>query len=157
MRKPSIEDARHFQAKPPQANLHPLNASDVDNPTLTARAYGRKRGSFGKARGDLLLPEQETVSQVVSDCVRAAFARAGAIVVDKADPRFASARPVEVKINRFWSWFRPPLAHGSQELVCKRLRLLELTQRDGGPSLNLLPMRAESTPAPSHRRPSQRG
>lgn len=102
-----IEDARHFQAKPPQANLHSLNASDVDNPALTARAYGRKRGSFGAARGDIVLPEQETVSHVVSHCVRAAFARAGAIVVEEADPRFASARPVEVKINRFWSWLRP--------------------------------------------------
>lgn len=41
-----------------------------------------------------------------------------------------------------------PLAHSRQQLVCKRLCLLELTQRDGGPGPESFPnAHAESTPS----------
>jgi hypothetical protein len=103
----SVRDERAFQAKPPQANIPSLDADDISDPALKARAIGRKRGTFGKARGDILLPTDSSVTHVVAACLRTALARAGGVLVDDKDPRFASARPLEMRVQRFWSWLRP--------------------------------------------------
>ncbi|HEX6243268.1 MAG TPA: hypothetical protein VFZ61_20280, partial [Polyangiales bacterium] len=102
-----VSDERVFQAKPPQANIPSLDADDIDDAALKARAIGRKRGSFGKARGDIVLPADGSVTDVAAACVRTALARAGGVLVNEADPRFVDARPLELRVRRFWSWLRP--------------------------------------------------
>jgi hypothetical protein len=102
-----VRDARRFESKPRQADVPSLADPDVRDPALTARALGRKRGSFGKARGDYMLPAGETVASLVRAHVTAAVARAGGMVVEARDARFPQAIPLEVEITRFWSWLRP--------------------------------------------------
>jgi hypothetical protein len=103
----SVVDERHFEAHPKQANIPSLNDQDVGNPVLTARALGRKRGSFGAARGDLMLPPGASVDTLTRACLAAAVARAGGVLVDQHDARYSQATPLDVAIVGFWSWFRP--------------------------------------------------
>jgi hypothetical protein len=100
-------DARRFEAHPRDSDIPSLNDADVVNAALTARALGRKRGSFGKARGDIMLPEDSPVTALVAECMRSALASAGGVLVAENDPRFAGARPLELTVERMWSWFRP--------------------------------------------------
>jgi hypothetical protein len=53
----SVEDLRKFEARPDDAGTPSLqNASDITDPSITARAVARKRGGFGMALGDIVLP-----------------------------------------------------------------------------------------------------
>ena len=103
----TLVDARHFEAHPSQANIPSLNDDDVTNAALTARAVGRKRGSFGKARGDYMLPANDDVLSLTRQCVEAAVSRAGGVLVAQGDPRYERAIPLDVRLAGFWTWIRP--------------------------------------------------
>lgn len=102
-----VTDARVFSANPPQADMPSLNKDDVGNAELTARAIGRKRGGFGLALGDVLLPPGQTVGGLVGEAVAAGFRKAGYRVLGQDDPGYAQAVPVEATVRQFWGWFSP--------------------------------------------------
>lgn len=103
----AVDDARVFELEPSEANVPSLKDGDIQNRALTSRAFGRKRGSFGKALGDLVLPEGVSVQSIVREALAAALARSGGVLVSARDPRYAAAIPLQVRIDRFWSWLRP--------------------------------------------------
>ncbi len=103
----SIDDARTFELKPRQANIPSLRDGDIGNAATKARAIGRKRGPFGGARGDYVVPESSSVAKLVQESVATALVRAGGVLVKDGDPRFAAAIPLQLRIDRFWSWLRP--------------------------------------------------
>lgn len=103
-----VSDRRVFEINPRQANIPSLmNDEELKDPKITSRAIARKRGSFGKAFGDVLLPEGRTVAQVVEEALTRSLREAGYRVVAKQDPDAATAIPIEADIEKFWAWFRP--------------------------------------------------
>ncbi|MDH3351945.1 MAG: flagellar biosynthesis protein [Gammaproteobacteria bacterium] len=102
-----VVDARQFQIDPPQADIPSLKNNEIDDPGITSRAIARKRNSFGKAMGDILLPEGQTVMDLVSSSLAKGLRENGFRVVSEPDADFTSAVPLEVEIEKFWGWFQP--------------------------------------------------
>ena len=103
-----VKDVRRFEAAPRNPSVPSLQSStEISDRAITSRAVGRKRGGFGKAFGDILLPEGRTVEQVVREATTKALAEKGYAVIDERSPEFAKALPVNIEIQQFWSWMTP--------------------------------------------------
>ncbi|XUW92790.1 flagellar biosynthesis protein [Burkholderia sp. M6-3] len=103
----SAEDKRTFTVAPPSADMASLDPAEDSSDASKARAIGRKRNGYGKALGDVVLPEGKTVSGLVESALATGFQQAGYVVVKQGDPNFDSAAPVTAQIVDFWAWFQP--------------------------------------------------
>jgi len=103
----SVQDKRTFTVKPPSADMASLDPDADSSDASKARAIGRKRNGYGKALGDVVLPEGKTVSGLVEGAMATGFQQAGYIVVKQGDPNFAAAAPVTAQVIDFWAWFQP--------------------------------------------------
>lgn len=103
----SVQDKRTFAVKPPSADMASLDPDEDSSDASKARAIGRKRNGYGKALGDVVLPEGKTASGLVESAIATGFQDAGYIVVKQGDPNFAAAAPVNAQIIDFWAWFQP--------------------------------------------------
>lgn len=104
----SINDRRKFEQAPSNPSIPSLGfegATQADA-AIKARAIGRKRNGFGKALGDVLLDDGQTVTNVVREHLVAAFTAAGYSV--ESDP-LAPSIPIviDVDVQKFWAWFQP--------------------------------------------------
>lgn len=106
----TITDARTFELKPDQPSIPSLKDGQIDNAAIKSRAIARKRNGYGKALGDILLPEGRTVEQLAGEAITAAFRKAGYRVVGQNQPEFATATPVDAEVVEFWSWMTPGFA-----------------------------------------------
>lgn len=102
-----ISDNRQFQIDPPEPNIPSLKNNEINDPAITSRAIARKRNSFGKALGDILLPEDQTVAGLVESSLVNGFRENGYRVVTAGDSGYDDAAPIEVDIEKFWGWFNP--------------------------------------------------
>ena len=103
-----VRDRRMFEAAPREPSTPSLqSAADISNPMITARALARKRGGYGNALGDIVLPEGRTVAGLVKGAMQKALQDKGYRVVEEGSPDYARAVPVSVDIQRFWAWFTP--------------------------------------------------
>ena len=100
-------DERTFEAKPRSADIPSLKGGEINDSSITGRAYARKRNGYGKALGDVVLPSGRTVSQLVGSAVANAYAQSGYQVVEEQN---TDARQVTVHIKEFWTWFSPGFA-----------------------------------------------
>ncbi len=114
-----IDDNRRFEASPPEPDTPSLHAEDIGNAGIKARAIGRKRGGFGAALGDVLLPENQTVSQVITEAVENGFRLGGYRVVHRGDAGVDGATRLTVSIRQFWSWFQPGFWHVTVHNRCE--------------------------------------
>lgn len=105
-----VSDNRVFEAAPREPSTPSLqDAKDISNPAITSRAFARKRGSYGGAFGDIVLPEGHTVADLVKVATQKALQEKGYRVVDASSPDFGNAVPVSVDIKELWAWFTPGL------------------------------------------------
>ncbi|ANJ66307.1 hypothetical protein A9404_01965 [Halothiobacillus diazotrophicus] len=106
----SVTDERHFEEDPGEPSTPSLGFEGADKATaaIKARAIGRKRNSFGKAMGDILLEPGQTVESVVRLNATEALEAAGYQVKEATAPSSTTA-PIllDIHIKKFWSWFRP--------------------------------------------------
>jgi uncharacterized protein YjbJ (UPF0337 family) len=102
-----ISDLRQFEKAPKSPDIPSLKGGEIDDESITSRAVGRKRNGYGKALGDILLPEDATVAGLVRKAVTAGFRNAGWRVLKTGDPGYEKAEPVELEIDQFWAWFAP--------------------------------------------------
>lgn len=104
----SVTDERVFEQAPSDPSTPSLGFGGSDNATaqVKSRAIGRKRNGFGKALGDVLLDQGQTVQEIVRKNLAAALEQGGYKVESQAD---ASVKPVmlDVRIKKFWSWLQP--------------------------------------------------
>ena len=100
----TVRDLRVFELEPKRPDIPSLRDGEIANTELTVRAIGRKRNGFGKALGDVLLPEGETVANTVQASVANAFRNSGYRVLDPSEPDFEGAAPVTIEIRQCWSW-----------------------------------------------------
>lgn len=101
-----VTDLRTFEAAPSEPSTPSLMDGAITDKATTSRAVGRKRGGFGKALGDVLLPEGQTVEDLVRETVSNSLREAGYRVVPEAGAP-PDALGLEVGINEFWTWFSP--------------------------------------------------
>ncbi len=100
----NISDSRVFELKPPQPSTPSLKDGQITNSDLKARAIARKRNTWGKALGDIVLPEDRTVMDVVRENVTSALRNSGYQVVDTPTEDAVS---MDIDIKKFWAWFTP--------------------------------------------------
>ena len=103
-----VKDQRVFEADPRNPSTPSLQtAADITNPMITVRAVARKRGAYGEALGDFVLPEGRTVAGLVRGALQKALQDKGYRVVQEGSPDYADAMPISVEIERFWEWITP--------------------------------------------------
>lgn len=103
-----VIDLRRFETAPRDPSTPSLgDPAQINDRSITSRALARKRGGFGMAFSDILLPEGRTVEQVVRETVTNALLNKGYAVVNLDDPAHAAAPTLKVQIQKFWSWFTP--------------------------------------------------
>jgi len=101
-----VTDSRVFEKAPRQPSIPSLRDGAIDNRAITSRAIARKRNGYGKALGDIVLPEGRTVEMLVAEALTKAFRDAGYQVAGSNDTTTV-AIPVEAEIEQFWSWITP--------------------------------------------------
>lgn len=100
-------DKRVFELNPATANIPSLDPTEDASDAIKARAIGRKRNGFGKALGDILLPEGESVEKLAAASIRQAFIDKGYRIVDDRQQIKADTYIVNADVNKFWSWMNP--------------------------------------------------
>lgn len=104
----TVVDARVYEAKPKNPDTPSVeDQANLKNSAFKARAIGRKRGGYGLAMGDIVLPEGKTVSGLFADVVADAFRRSGYRVLLASDSGYDGATKVDISIKQYWSWFNP--------------------------------------------------
>ena len=104
----TVKDDRKFEQAPPEPSTPSLGLEGATQATAETklRAIGRKRNGYGRALGDVLLENGQTVESIVRENLAAALREAGYNVRSEAaaDPR---ALIVDVRITKFWAWVQP--------------------------------------------------
>ena len=103
----SVVDNRIFEAAPKSPNIPSLDPTEPQNKAIKLRAIARKRDTFGKGLGDILLNEEQTVESVIYDSLRQAFIESGYTVIENKANISKSSHVVDVQIDKFWSWMNP--------------------------------------------------
>ena len=101
------KDKRVFEAAPASPSIPSLDSSENSSDSIKARAIARKRNTFGKALGDILLPEGKTVESLTAASIRQAFQEKGFRVLDDKSKVSESTYIVDTELNKFWSWMNP--------------------------------------------------
>jgi hypothetical protein len=97
----SVVDKRVFEADPKSPDIPSLDPSEPQNEDIKRRAIARKRNTFGKGLGDILLNEGQTVVSVISDSLRQAFIEEGYTVIGNGSNLAKNSRIVDVEITNF--------------------------------------------------------
>jgi uncharacterized lipoprotein YajG len=97
-------DARSFELKPATPDIPSLKDGAIGNTAVTSRAIGRKRNGYGKALGDVLLPDGQTVAMITQNALANGFRQAGYRVLNAGDPGFDQAVQVDAQVRQYWSW-----------------------------------------------------
>jgi hypothetical protein len=100
----SVADQRAFKIDPKTPQEPSLKDDNITDKAITSRAIGRKRGGFGLALGDVLLPEGDSVSAHVATALTNGFRQAGYRVLATGDAGYDQATPIQVVIKQYWSW-----------------------------------------------------
>ena len=103
----SVVDKRVFEVRPRSPSTPSLNPSKEINENIKLRAIARKRNSWGKALGDILLKENQTVETLVAASIRQAFIEKGYKVLDSREQITDKTYIVDGQIDKFWSWRTP--------------------------------------------------
>lgn len=103
----SVLDNRKFEVAPASPDIPSLDDAEDNGQSAKERAIGRKRNGYGKALGDIVLPEGQTVSGLTEAAIATAFQESGYIVARKGDANYDAALPVSARVNEFWAWIKP--------------------------------------------------
>jgi uncharacterized lipoprotein YajG len=103
----SVADRRAFATAPGSPDIPSLDPGEEQSDAIKARAVGRKRNTFGKALGDILLKEGQTVETLTARSIRQAFAEKGYKIIDRKEEATSDTLLVEATVGKFWSWMNP--------------------------------------------------
>jgi len=105
----SVVDERIFEENPKTQDIPSLGFGGAKNSIkeLKLRAIARKRNSFGKALGDILLKPGQTVETVIADALKRSFIETGYQVIDDKENITENTLILKVKIRDFWAYMTP--------------------------------------------------
>ena len=102
-----ITDGRKFEVAPKTQSIPSLSEEEIKDSKITSRAIGRKRNTYGKAMGDLMLPEQRTVQDLVREAMTKALREKGYSVLEQNSANYQNVLPLEADIGQLWSYITP--------------------------------------------------
>ncbi|MGP9664737.1 hypothetical protein ACT3TY_08940 [Halomonas sp. AOP22-C1-8] len=104
-----VIDRRVFEEAPREPSTPSLGKGGVSKASdeTKARAVGRKRNGYGKALGDVLLENGQTVDEVVRSSLTLALRESGYNVLTHSTGVVADTPIIDVYIDEFWAWFNP--------------------------------------------------
>ncbi len=103
-----IKDERVFEHAPKDPSTPSLGFEGANNASeeLKARAVGRKRNAYGKALGDILLQDGQTVESEIRKNLSAALTQAG-YRIETENAGSPDVLTIDVYIKKFWAWLQP--------------------------------------------------
>ena len=129
----TVADQRVFDVNPGTPSVPSLDDSEKIDASVKLRAVARKRNTFGKALGDIVLKEGQSVETVTREAIRQAFIENGYTVVERGTSAAATADlTIEARIDKFWSWMNPGFA--AITLSTEISTILQLRTPDGAGS-----------------------
>jgi len=100
----AVTDDRVFENKPPEPSTPSIDGDVTSlSPQQKDRMIGRQRNGFGKAMGDIALPQGQTVTERTRLLVEQSLARKGYQVITDANAPIS----VNVSVKEFWAWSTP--------------------------------------------------
>ena len=78
----SVVDKRLFEVKTKEPNIPSRYPDEPQSDSIKLRAIARKRNSYGKGLGDILLKEGQTVESVIRDFLKQAFIQNGYSILE---------------------------------------------------------------------------
>ncbi|HET9031986.1 MAG TPA: hypothetical protein VFN25_03675 [Dokdonella sp.] len=123
-----IVDKRVFEDEPSEPSTPSLKGrkGSSESADIKAKAIARKRNTYGRALGDILLDGDQTVVGVMRDLLREGFSGAGYHVVNDRSQLGEGGMNVNVEVEKFWAWFTPGFFSVSMESQIETR--LEVTQ-----------------------------
>lgn len=103
----SVIDNRVFEQRPRQPNIPSLDPDEPQNDEIKLRAVARKRNTYGKGLGDIILKQGQTVQSLIADSLRQAFIKNGYRVIKDSQQLVSDYYIVDARIDKFWSWMNP--------------------------------------------------
>lgn len=103
----TVTDQRVFEVKPSEPKTPSLDPDEEQNDAIKSRAIARKRNTFGKGLGDIILPEGQTVNSIITRGLTEAFKSKGYKIISKKDDVEPNTYFVNTRIDQFWSWMNP--------------------------------------------------
>ena len=103
----SVVSRRAFEQSPMDPSIPSLDSSEVQSGNIKSRAIARKRNTYGKALGDILLKEGQTVERVILHLLTQALTENGFSIIEAKDKITYETNIIDVQINKFWSWMNP--------------------------------------------------
>jgi uncharacterized lipoprotein YajG len=122
----TVADQRMFEERPRDPSIPSLKRGDrhaLDSEGRKA-AVGRKRNSYGKALGDIVLRPPQTVETITRQLLQTGLTGLGYRVLDAAAPAPEGALVIDVGIEEFWAWFTPGFWAVSMEARMKTVLTL---------------------------------
>ncbi len=103
----SVVDKRLFEVKPKKPNIPSLDPDKPQSDSIKLRAIARKRNSYGKGLGDILLKEGQTVESIIYGSLKQAFLQNGYRIIENEKQITKETYIIDSQINKFWSWMNP--------------------------------------------------
>ena len=96
----TVTDRREFQENPSSQDIPSLGfgGSAAATADIKRRAIARKRNTFGRALGDILLEEGQTVETVIRDALKRSFAELGYTVLEYKESKAVGSDLEELNI-----------------------------------------------------------
>lgn len=132
----SVRDAREFQADPRDPSIPSLKSGEQYQLDASHRgiAIGRKRNTWGRAMGDWVLENGQTVESLTRDLISSTLRGLG-YTIGNASTATPGAEHVNVVINQFWAWFTP--GFWTATIEAKVGTHLEFSGASGGKALDV--------------------
>lgn len=102
----TVTDNRRFEENPRDPSTPSLGHGGAGAATEVERkrAIARKRNTYGKALGDILLEEGQTVETVVAGTLKSTFRDMGYAVLNSQNEVQTGTLVLDVSVDRFWAW-----------------------------------------------------
>jgi hypothetical protein len=105
----SVTDMREFQEKPLTQDIPSLGfgGASAASPEIKKRAIARKRNTYGKALGDILLEEGQSVETVMMEALNRSFVEMGYTVLKNQKDITPDTLVIDASIQKFWAYMTP--------------------------------------------------
>jgi uncharacterized lipoprotein YajG len=102
----TVVDDRVFENKPTTPDIPSLGfrRGQPEDKAIKSRAIARKRNGYGKAMGDILLKENQSVESVIFDATQNSLYGLGYTVTNNKDTAKDDAILMDISIDKFWTW-----------------------------------------------------
>jgi hypothetical protein len=100
----SVKDGRIFENKPSQPSIPSIKGDALSLSEKQRDSFiGRQRNGYGKALGDMVLPDGESVTKTARRLVEEGLRHRGYTITQEATRQNSAS----VVVDEFWAWFTP--------------------------------------------------